>query len=77
MSYDSFMTNHPGHPALSGDQALAEVQRQAGYAFDPNVVAALVRFLDRIASDAMSSRGIDGDEGITHGIPQSVAEPIC
>lgn len=77
MSYDSFVTNQPGHPALSGDQALAEVQRQAGYAFDPNVVAALVRFLDRMRSEPTSSQGIDGDEDITHSVGQPVAESIC
>jgi putative two-component system response regulator len=77
MSYDSFVTNQRGHSALSRQQALAEVQRQAGYAFDPNVVTALVRFLDRMSSEEISSHGIAGAEGITQGVPRSVAESIC
>jgi putative nucleotidyltransferase with HDIG domain len=41
-SFDAMTTNRIYQPALSFDEALAELQRSAGTQFDPAVVAALI-----------------------------------
>ena len=41
--YDALVTDKPYRPAMPPEEAVAEVKRQAGYAFDPDVVAAFLR----------------------------------
>lgn len=55
--YDALVTDKPYRTALSPDEALAEVKRQAGYAFDPDVVAAFLRRMD--VSRSVKSRVLE------------------
>lgn len=44
--YDALITNRPYRPALPPAEAVAEVKRQSGYAFDPHVVAAFLQVIE-------------------------------
>jgi len=41
--YDALVTARPYRAAMPPEEALAEIQRQAGYTFDPDIVAAFLR----------------------------------
>jgi putative two-component system response regulator len=43
--YDALVTPKPYRPALPSHEAIIEIQRQSGYAFDPDVVDAFLRVM--------------------------------
>jgi len=51
-AYDAMTTNRPYRPAMSDEQARAELVRAAGTQFDPRVVGALLEVLDEDGRDA-------------------------
>jgi putative two-component system response regulator len=48
--FDALITERPYRPAMQPEEAVAEVKRQAGYAFDPEVVAAFLRTRTEVGS---------------------------
>ena len=46
--YDALIAERPYRAAMLPAEALAEVQRQAGYAFDPDIVAAFLRAMEAL-----------------------------
>jgi HD-GYP domain-containing protein (c-di-GMP phosphodiesterase class II) len=51
-AYDAMTSDRPYRPALSAQEALAELRRCAGTQFDPAVVAAFCRVSERRTADA-------------------------
>ncbi len=50
--YNALLTEKPYRPAMPPQEACREAERQAGYAFDPQVVAAFLQALEHPRSDA-------------------------
>lgn len=50
--YDALSTDKPYRSAMRSEEAVAEIKRQAGYAFDPEVVAAFLRTTESTPSAA-------------------------
>lgn len=48
-SYDAMRTDRVYKPAMSEEEAVAELREHSGMQFDPNVVAAFIRCLERFA----------------------------
>jgi putative two-component system response regulator len=55
--YDALVTDKPYRPAMRPEEALQEIKRQAGYAFDPEVVAAFVRRMEGPRSESSQLEG--------------------
>ncbi len=55
-SYDSMIADRPYRPSLGQEYALAELQKQAGTQFDPDVVQAFLHSLGRTATDERHGR---------------------
>jgi len=45
--YDALVTEKTYRPAMGPEEAMVEVKRQSGYAFDPDVVAAFLRAVEK------------------------------
>lgn len=57
--YDALVTEKPYRPAMQPEEAVAEVKRQSGYAFDPEVVDAFLRTraeLKNVPTELMQTR---------------------
>jgi putative two-component system response regulator len=45
--YDALVTEKTYRPAMGPEEAMVEVKRQSGYAFDPDIVAAFLRAVEK------------------------------